>query len=109
MSRLQLWYKNIVSVDLIYKLNPTNSHEIIKLKNITLKSTINTSVSEPKDIIFGLVILELLSNQKAEVLKTRKSIAAFKIRKSVPISSKVTIRSKNLYDYMDFFSLRGVT
>lgn len=102
MNRLQIWHKNVVTVDLLYKLNSTNLHNITQLKTIILKSTINTSVSEPKDIIFGLVILELLSNQKAKILKTRKSIAAFKTRKSIPISSKVTIRSKNLYNYMDF-------
>jgi len=102
MNRLQIWHRNIVTVDLLYKLNSTNLHDITHLKNIILKSTINTSVLEPKDIIFGLVVLELLSNQKAKILKTRKSIAAFKTRKSIPISSKVTIRSKNLYNYIDF-------
>ena len=45
----------------------------------------------------------MLSNQKAKVLRTRKSIAAFKTRKFIPISSKVTIRNKNLYFYLDFF------
>jgi|CoawatStandDraft_6_1074263.scaffolds.fasta_scaffold35706_3 large subunit ribosomal protein L5 len=102
MTRLQLWNKNTVSIDLIYKLNFLNLHEINCLKNIVLKSTVNSSISEPKDIIFGLVVLELLTNQKAKVLRTRKSIAAFKTRKFIPISSKVTIRSKNLYDFLDF-------
>jgi len=102
MNRLQIWQKNIVTVDLLYKLNSTNFHDITHLKNILLKSTINTSILEARDIIFGLVILQLLSNQKAKVLKTHKSIAAFKTRKSIPISSKVTLRSKNLYNYMDF-------
>ena len=69
---------------------------------MSLKSTINTSVIEPKDIIFGLIVLELLTNQKAKVSRTRKSIAAFKIRKFIPISSKVTIRNNNLYNYLDF-------
>jgi|GEM_PF-1955795 len=102
MTRLQLWHKNTVSIDLIYKLNFSNLHEVNCLKNLVLKSTVNSSVSEPKDIIFALIVLELLSNQKAKVLRTRKSTAAFKTRKFVPISSKVTIRSKNLYDFLDF-------
>jgi len=101
MNRLQAWQKNIITVDLLYKLNSTNFHNITQLKNILLKSTVNTIILEPKDIIFGLVILQLLSNQKAKVLKTHKSVAAFKTRKSIPISSKVTMRSKNLYNYMD--------
>tara|TARA_B100000795_G_scaffold261930_1_gene239252 strand:+ start:897 stop:1451 length:555 start_codon:yes stop_codon:yes gene_type:complete len=102
MSRLQLWGKNTVSIDLIYKLNLSNLHEMNCLRSVVLKSTVNSSVGEPKDIVFGLVVLELLSNQKAKVLRTRKSIAAFKTRKFTPISSKVTIRSKNLHDFLDF-------
>ena len=89
MNRLQVWNRNIVYSDLVYKLNPENLNGMIHLDDIVLKSTINTSVSEPKDIIFGLVALELLTNQKAKVSRTRKSIAAFKTRKFVPPHSSV--------------------
>ena len=79
-------------------------HDIAKLDNFVLKSTINTSINEPKDIIFGLVALELITDQKVRVSRTKKSIAAFKTRKFMPISSKVTIRRKGLYCYLDFFN-----
>ena len=102
MNRLQIWNKNIVSSDLIYKLNPKNLNNIIGLNDVVLKSTINTSINDPKDVIFGLVALELLTNQKAKVSRTRKSIAAFKTRKLVPISSKVTLRKKKMYSCIDF-------
>jgi len=102
-NRLELWNKNVIIPDLIYKFNLRNIHEVTYLENIVLKSTLNSSVAEPRDIVFALVALELLSNQKAKVLRTRKSIAAFKTRKFIPISSKVTIRNKNLYFYLDFF------
>ena len=102
MNRLQVWNRNIVYSDLVYKLNPGNLNGMIHLDDIVLKSTINTSVSEPKDIIFGLVALELLTNKKAKVSRTRKSIAAFKTRKFIPISSKVTMRRNRLYSHLDF-------
>lgn len=102
MNRLKIWKKNIVSLDLLYKLNSKNIHNRVSIDNVNLKSTINTSVIEPKDIIFGLIVLELLTNQKAKVARTRKSIAAFKIRKFIPISSKVTVRNNNMYDFLDF-------
>jgi len=51
MNRLQVWNRNIVYSDLVYKLNPENLNGMIHLDDIVLKSTINTSVSEPKDII----------------------------------------------------------
>lgn len=102
MNRLQIWNRNVVHPDLVYKLNPNNLNSMVKLDDMILKSTINTSVGEPKDVIFGLVALELLTNQKAKVSRTRKSIAAFKTRKFIPISSKVTMRKNRLYSYLDF-------
>ena len=36
-------------------------------------------------------------------MRTRKSIAAFKTRKFIPISSKTTIRKNNLYNFLDYF------
>ena len=102
MNRLQVWNKNIVYSDLVYKLNTENLNDMVHLNDIVLKSTINTSVSEPKDIIFGLVALELLTNQKAKISRTRKSIAAFKTRKFIPIGSKVTMRRSKLYSHLDF-------
>ena len=102
-SRLQLWNKQVIIPDLVYKFNSKNIHDIIQLNDIVLKSTVNTTITDSKDIIFGLMILELLSNQRAKVTRIRKSIAAFKTRKSMPISSKVTMRNKNLYLFLDFF------
>jgi len=104
MNRLYSWDKIVVSPDLIYKLNSRNVHDIVRLDNFVLKSTINTSINEPKDIIFGLVALELITDQKVKVSRTKKSVAAFKTRKFMPISSKVTIRHKSLYCYLDFFN-----
>ena len=82
-NRFQLWNKYVVTPDLIYKLNSKNIHNIVGLKNIVLKSTINTTITDSKDILFGLVALELLSNQELKSARTRKSIAAFKTRKFV--------------------------
>ena len=102
MSRLKNWYKNVVRSDLVYKANVKNLHGLLRLDNVVLKSTINTCVNESKDILFGLVLVELLSSQKAKLLRTKKSVAAFKTRKFVPFSSKVTLR-KNSHCYLDFF------
>ena len=104
MNRLYSWDKIVVTSDLIYKFNSKNVHDITKLDNFVIKSTINTSIYESKDIIFGLVALELITNQKVKVSRTKKSIAAFKTRKFMPISAKVTIRNKRLYCYLDFFN-----
>lgn len=103
MNRLKLWEDSIIQNDLVYKLGLRNIHDIMKLKTIVLKSTVNSSTSEPKDILYSLISLEVLTNQKAKVLRTRKAVAAFNIKKFNAISSKVTIRGKTLHAFLSFF------
>ena len=103
MNRLKLWEKNIIENDLVYKVGLKNIHAMMKLKNIVLKSTVNSATSEPKDILYSLISLEVLTNQKAKVLRTRKAVAAFNTKKFNAVSSKVTLRGKTLYAFLSFF------
>ena len=77
MNRLKLWEGSIIQNDLVYKVGLRNIHAMMKLKTIVLKSTVNSATSEPKDILYSLISLEVLTNQKPKVLRTRKAIAAF--------------------------------
>lgn len=103
MNRLKDWCDNVISLDMIYKSNLTNIHDCGRLSNVVLKTTINSSILQPKDVIFGLVLLELLSNQKAKLLRTKKSVAAFKTKKHAPISCQVIVRKTSLYEFLDLF------
>ena len=103
MNRLQLWDNNIIRNDLIYNIDLRNIHVITKLKSLVLKSTVNSATFDSKDVLFSLISLEVLTNQKAKLLRTRKPVAAFKTKKLNPISSKVTLRKKALHTFLCFF------
>lgn len=45
--------------------------------------------------------LSLITGQKPIVTKARKSVAAFKVRKGVPIGVKVTLRGNNMYVFLE--------
>ena len=103
MNRLKLWEARIIKNDLVYKVGLKNVHSMMKLKTIVLKSTVNSATSEPKDILYSLISLEVLTNQKVKVLRTRKPVAAFNTKKFNAISSKVTIRGEALHTFLWFF------
>jgi large subunit ribosomal protein L5 len=42
-----------------------------------------------------------ITGQKPVITKARKSIAAFKLRKGVPIGVKVTLRGDKMYDFLE--------
>ena len=52
--------------------------------------------------ILARALLEVLTNQKAKVLRTRKAVAAFNTKKFNAISSKVTVRGKTLHTFLWF-------
>jgi large subunit ribosomal protein L5 len=101
MYRLLSWYQQIISKDLIYKLNPTNVFKIDQLKKLALTCNTNIAVDDPKNVVFTLVLLELLCNQKSKIIRAKKSIAAFRLRQFVPLGSKITLRNKKIYYWLD--------
>src|SRR5436309_9165173 len=45
--------------------------------------------------------LALITGQKPEVKKARKSIAQFKLREGMPIGAKVTLRNDRMWEFLD--------
>lgn len=45
--------------------------------------------------------ISLISGQKALVVKAKKSVAGFKVRDGMSVGVKVTLRNKNMYNFID--------
>jgi large subunit ribosomal protein L5 len=103
MNRLKIWYNLTVSKDLIYKLNRKNILKIDHLNKLVLTCNTNDAVEDSKNVIFTLVLLELLANQKPKIIRAKKSVASFKLRKFSPLGAKVTLRNKKMYAWIDLF------
>jgi large subunit ribosomal protein L5 len=90
-------YNNIIRPDLILKKKYKNIMEIPKIKKIVLNITINSK----NKIIEPLMILELITGQKAIILKAKKSISSFGIRKNQYIACKTTLNKENMYNFLN--------
>mgnify|MGYP000823113750 FL=1 len=53
----------------------------------------------PKDLENAIKDLEQITGQKPIITKSKKAIAAFKLRAGVPIGCKVTLRQGKMYDF----------
>jgi large subunit ribosomal protein L5 len=62
-----------------------------------------TSHYENKDKILeeAEYVLSMITGQKPKVIKARKSVAGFKLRKNMPVSVLVTLRGKKLLDFIE--------
>lgn len=94
------YYKKIVP-ELQKELGIKNVNAIPRV----MKIVINVGVGEAtqnKNVIDKVVSdLSLISGQKPMIALARKSVAAFKIRKGVPIGVKVTLRNQNMYIFLE--------
>jgi len=70
-----------------------------------VKVVVNMGVGEAArdaKLIEGAVRdLALITGQKPEVKKARKSIAQFKLREGMPIGAKVTLRNDRMWEFLD--------
>ena len=49
--------------------------------------------------------LALITGQKPEIRKARKSIAQFKLREGMPIGARVTLRGDRMWEFLDRLDL----
>lgn len=101
MSRLHLWHKHVLKKDNIYKLK---SPSIIKnqcLDKVIINLNVTDVVNDSKNILPAITALELITFQKPKFYYSRKSIAAFKLRKHTIIGSKITLQNDNLFNFLD--------
>ena len=96
-------YYNIICEDLILKENINNIHEISFLSHISLSHSSKSIAKNSQFAIPALSLLELVCGQKPKLVKTKKSVASFQIRKNQPIGCKITLRSDMLFSFLEKF------
>ena len=90
MHFLKHYNNNIVKYDLINKFYYNKETVVPKIKFIIL--TFDFKKYDFKQLLTSLTALELITNQKATFIKSRKPNISLKIRKGHPIGCKILIR-----------------
>lgn len=104
MNRFQSHYDSIVSHDLLLKDHFLNVMHLPKLDAITLNIGLGKkAVLDKKQILVSLTALELISQQKPCITRSKKSIDKFKLRVNMPLGSKVTLRRSLMFSFLDSF------
>jgi large subunit ribosomal protein L5 len=103
MNRLNLWQKQILKKDYIYKLQKTNTQSLPELVKVIINICMNDAVNDSKQILLSIIALELITNQKPIIYRSKKSIAAFKLKKNIVIGCKIILRKSNMFDFLDSF------
>ena len=100
-ARLEILYKEKISPALLKDLNLDNVMAVPKISKIVLNIGVKEAVSDGKILQVVQKILSLIAGQNAVTTIAKKSIAGFKIRQGMPLGVKVTLRRRNMYEFLD--------
>jgi large subunit ribosomal protein L5 len=103
MARLQQFYREKVTPDLVAKFGYTSAMQVPRITKITLNMGVSGAVSDKKVMDHAVSDLTKIAGQKPVVTKSKKAIAGFKIRENVPIGCMVTLRGVRMYEFLDRF------
>lgn len=103
MTRLKKHYEDTVREELRKKFGYSNAFQIPKIEKVVLNMGAGDGIQDKKLIESALNEMTLISGQKAVPTKAKNSIAAFKLREGMNIGSKVTLRKKRMYEFLDRF------
>ena len=101
MARLQTYYRDKVVPELMKSLGVTNPMRVPKITRITVNMGVGEAVADKKAMDGAVGDLTALTGQKPLVTKSRKAIAAFKLRAGIPVGAKVTLRGERMYEFLD--------
>lgn len=100
-SRLYDKYQEEVVPALIKQFDYKNVMQVPKLEKVVLNIAVGEAKENPKALESAAQDLEQITGQHPVIIRAKKSVANFKLRKGMPIATKVTLRGQKMYDFLD--------
>ncbi|WP_026389238.1 50S ribosomal protein L5 [[Acholeplasma] multilocale] len=100
-SRLETKYTNEIVPVLFKEQGYKSVMQVPKITKIVINMGVGEATTDTKKLDMAVAELELIAGQKPLVTKAKKSLAVFKLREGMPIGTKVTLRGKKMYDFLD--------
>ena len=101
IPRLKKEYKERVIKALRDEFGYSNVMQVPKLEKIVVSRGVGAAVADKKLIDHAVEELSIITGQKAVATISKKDVAAFKLRKGMPIGAKVTLRGERMYEFLD--------
>ncbi len=101
MSRLREKYQKEVVPALKERYGYENIMQVPALEKVVFNIGMGEAIANSKAMEAAEVDLSAISGQHPIITRSKKSIAAFKLREGMPIGLKVTLRGSRMYDFVD--------
>ena len=101
--RLKEKYLTEVVPQMMKEFNYANVNECPRIEKIVLNMGLGDVKDNSKSLNLAVEELGLIAGKKPLITKAKKSVANFKVREGMNVGAKVTLRGKNMYEFLDRF------
>ncbi|ASS49853.1 MAG: 50S ribosomal protein L5 [Bacteroidota bacterium] len=101
--RLKDQYRAEIIPALVEKFGYKTVMRVPRLQKIVISQGLGDAVADKKIIDHAIADVSRIAGQKAVATNSKKDVSNFKLRKGMPIGTKVTLRGDKMYDFLDRF------
>jgi len=101
MTRLKEKYQKEVVPALQKEFGYKNVMAVPKIEKVVVNMGLGEATANAKIIDTGADEIARITGQKPVTRRAKKSIAAFKVRKGMPIGTMVTLRGERMWEFLD--------
>ncbi|MDR7157493.1 MULTISPECIES: 50S ribosomal protein L5 [Micrococcaceae] len=101
VPRLKTKYADSIKSTLIEEFKYENVNQVPRLVKVVVNMGVGDAAKDSKLIDGAVRDLTLITGQKPQVTKARKSIAQFKLREGMPIGAHATLRGDRMWEFLD--------
>ena len=99
--RLKQRYRAEIKDALNTEFDYANVMQIPGVVKVVVNMGVGDAARDSKLINGAVTDLALITGQKPEIRRARKSIAQFKLREGMPIGARVTLRGDRMWEFLD--------
>jgi len=100
-GRLIRYYREVIVPEFVKTYGYPTPMAVPRLEKIVVNVGLGEAVEDPRRLDIAAQDLALITGQKPQIRRARKSVAAFHLRKGMPIGLRVTLRKYRMYDFLD--------
>ena len=101
VARLKERYQTEVRSKLMEQFSIDNVNAVPRIEKIVANIGVGEAASEPDKLEVAVEKLAVITGQKAQITRARKSISGFKLREGSIVGCRVTMRGQRMFEFLD--------
>jgi large subunit ribosomal protein L5 len=101
IPRMKEHYEDDIIPELTEQFTYKNRMQVPRLVKIVVNMGVGEGTTNVKSVDAAAKDLAIITGQKAQIIKARRSVAGFKLRAGMTVGCKVTLRGDRMYEFLD--------